>query len=153
MGARNWPRCRCRIVVRSAGMVLIGTTRTLVSAGTEPMLVDFGKANLIDKARQQPDKERMVLKKVKTAGLAPTLESVRNKLDQLLALGYCQVGVVLEVGVGVTGYAPGERVVSNSKLAEVVAAPVNLCTRVPDEVDEVMVAMPLRTLWHPVWGR
>ena len=69
------PRCR-------AGMVLIGTTRTLVSAGTERMLVDFGKANLIDKARQQPDKVRMVLEKVKTDGLAPTLETVRNKLDQ-----------------------------------------------------------------------
>ena len=73
------PRC-------GPGMVLIGTTRTLVSAGTERMLVDFGKANLIDKARQQLDKVRMVLDKVKTDGLAPTLESVRNRLDQPLAL-------------------------------------------------------------------
>ena len=66
-------------------MVLIGTTRTLVSASTDRMLVDFGKANLIGKARQQPDKVRMVLDKVKTDGLAPTLESVRNNLDQPLA--------------------------------------------------------------------
>ena len=127
------PRC-------GPGMVLIGTTRTLVSAGTERMLVDFGKANLIDKARQQPDKVRMVLDKVKTDGLAPTLESVRNKLDQPLPLGYCQVGVVLETGAGVTGFAAGDRVVSNGKHAEVVAAPVNLCARVPDGVDDESAA-------------
>ena len=127
------PRC-------GLGMVLIGTTRTLVSAGTERMLVDFGKANLIDKARQQPDKVRMVLDKVKTDGLAPTLESVRNKLDQPLALGYCQVGVVMETGAGVSGFAAGDRVVSNGKHAEVVAAPVNLCARVPDGVDDESAA-------------
>lgn len=72
----------------------------------------------------------MVLEKVKTDGLAPTLETVRNKLDQPLALGYCQVGVVLEVGAGVSGFVAGDRVVSNGKHAEVVAAPVNLCARV-----------------------
>ena len=127
------PGCR-------AGTLLIGTTRTLVSAGTERMLVDFGKANLLDKARQQPDKVRMVLDKVKTDGLAPTLETVRNKLDQPLALGYCQVGVVLELGAGVSGFAVDERVVSNGKHAEVVAASVNLCARVPDEVDDESAA-------------
>ena len=62
--------------------MLIHTTRTLVSAGTERMLVDFGKAGLIDKARQQPDKVRMVLDKIRTDGLMPTVEAVRNKLDQ-----------------------------------------------------------------------
>ena len=29
---------------------------SLLSVGTERMLVDFGKANLLNKARQQPDK-------------------------------------------------------------------------------------------------
>ena len=58
------------------------------------MLVEFGKANLIDKARQQPDKVRMVLDKIKTDGLMPTMESVFNKLDQPLPLGYCNVGQV-----------------------------------------------------------
>lgn len=72
------------------GDLLIRTTRTLISAGTERMPVDFGKAGLIDKARQQPDKVRQVLEKVKTDGLAPTLAAVR--------LGYCQVGVVAAVG-------------------------------------------------------
>ncbi|WP_300971343.1 hypothetical protein [Thiocapsa sp.] len=79
------------------GAVLIRTTRSLISAGTERMLVDFGKANPLEKARQQPDKVRQVLEKVKTDGLVPTMEAVRNKLEQPLALGYCNVGVVVTV--------------------------------------------------------
>lgn len=116
------------------GQVLIHTERTLVSAGTERMLVEFGKASLIDKARQQPDKVRQVVDKVRTDGLAPTLETVRAKLDQPLALGYCNAGTVIAVGPGVTGFAPGDRVASNGKHAEIVAVPANLCARVPDGV-------------------
>lgn len=91
----------------SSGQLLIRATRSLISAGTERMLVDFGKANPIEKARQQPDKVRMVLDKVKTDGLMPTLDTVRNKLEQPLPLGYCNVGEVLAVGKGVTGFAVG----------------------------------------------
>lgn len=119
-----------------SGQVLIRTARTLVSAGTERMLVDFGKANLIDKARQQPDKVKMVLDKVKTDGLAPTLQAVRQKLDQPLPMGYCHVGMVLDTGAGVTGFAPGERVASNGRHAEVVCVPTNLCAKVPDAVSD-----------------
>jgi hypothetical protein len=60
----------------------------VVSAGTEPILVEFGKANLLDKARQQLDQVRMVLDKVKTDGLMPKLEAVRNKLEQRLRFNY-----------------------------------------------------------------
>ena len=84
------------------GSVLIRTTRSLVSLGTERMLVDFGKANFIQKAKQQPDKVKMVLDKVKTDGLRPTMEAVFNKLGQPLPLGYCNVGEVVAVGKGVT---------------------------------------------------
>jgi hypothetical protein len=69
------------------GQLLIRTSRTLVSVGTERMLVEFGKAGWIEKARQQPDKVRMVLDKIKTDGLVPTFESVMNKLDQPLPHG------------------------------------------------------------------
>ena len=116
------------------GQLLIRSSLTLVSAGTERMLVEFGKANLIDKARQQPDKVRMVLDKIKTDGLMPTMEAVFNKLDQPMPLGYCNVGTILEAGSGAVGFAVGERVVSNGKHAEVVSVPVNLCARVPDSV-------------------
>ncbi len=118
------------------GQLLIRTTRSLVSTGTERMLVDFGKAGLIDKARQQPDKVRMVLDKVRTDGLAPTLAAVRNKLDQPLPMGYCNVGTVVEVGAGVNGFAAGDRVASNGKHAEMVSVPVNLCAKVPDGVGD-----------------
>jgi len=116
------------------GSLLIGSRNTLISAGTERMLVDFGKANLIDKARQQPDKVKMVLNKVVTDGLFTTIDAVRSKLDQPLPLGYCNSGVVLESGVD--GFEKGDRVVSNGNHAEVVRIPENLCAKIPDEVDD-----------------
>lgn len=124
----------------SSGQLLIRTNRSLVSAGTERMLVDFGKANPIEKARQQPDKVRMVLDKIKTDGLMPTLDAVRNKLEQPLPLGYCNVGVVLEAGRGVEGFDVGDRVASNGKHAEVVSVPLNLCARIPDAVSDEAAA-------------
>ncbi|HEX6588858.1 MAG TPA: bi-domain-containing oxidoreductase [Longimicrobiales bacterium] len=118
------------------GELLIATSRTLVSSGTERMLVEFGKANLLDKARQQPDKVRLVLDKMKTDGVLPTLEAVFNKLDQPLPLGYCNVGRIIAVGSGVSGFEVGDRVISNGKHAEVVSVPANLCARVPDGVPD-----------------
>lgn len=121
------PRCQ-------GGQILIRTAVSLVSAGTERMLVDFGKANLIQKARSQPDKVRMVLEKARTDGVAATYDAVRSKLDQPLALGYCNVGRVIESRV--EGLSPGDRVVSNGKHAEVVAVPGNLCARIPENVSD-----------------
>lgn len=121
---------------RRSGHVLIRTARTLVSAGTERMLVDFGRANFIEKARQQPDKVRAVLSKIRTDGLVPTAIAVLNKLDQPLAMGYANVGIVMDIGEGVGGFAVGERVASSGKHAEVVSVPTNLCARVPDGVSD-----------------
>ncbi|MGR5336215.1 bi-domain-containing oxidoreductase [Vibrio gigantis] len=118
--------------------VLIATRKTLVSSGTERMLIDFGKANFIDKARQQPDKVKMVLGKIKTDGLMPTVDAVRSKLDQPLPLGYCNVGTVLDSGD--TGFDIGTRIVSNGNHAEVVRVPKNLCAKVPDNVDDESAA-------------
>jgi len=120
------------------GSLLISSRYTLVSAGTERMLVDFGKANVIDKARQQPDKVKMVLDKVRTDGLMPTIDAVRSKLDQPLPLGYCNAGIVLESGVD--GFEKGDRVVSNGNHAEVVRVPENLCAKIPEEVDDESAA-------------
>ena len=117
-----------------SGQLLIRSTCSLISAGTERMLIDFGKANLIEKVRQQPDKVRIVLDKIKTDGLLPTIDAVRGKLEQPLSLGYCNVGEVLEVGKGVDGFTVGDRVASNGKHAEVVGVPVNLCAKIPNNV-------------------
>lgn len=118
------------------GSLVIATTCSLISAGTERMLVDFGRAGWVAKARQQPEKVRQVLDKVRTDGLLPTIDAVRSKLDQPLPLGYCNVGVVEEVGPEVTGVAVGDRVVSNGAHAQRVVVPHNLCARVPAAVPD-----------------
>lgn len=118
------------------GHLLIQTTATLISAGTERMLVEFGQAGLIAKARSQPEKVKQVLQKIKTDGLFPTLEAVFAKLDEPLPLGYCNVGRVVEVGRGVEGFSVGDRVASNGQHAEMVCVPATLAARVPDNVDD-----------------
>ena len=120
----------------NAGCVLIKTTRSLVSLGTERMLVEFGKANLIQKALQQPDKVKQVLDKIKTDGLLPTLEAVFNKLGSPLPLGYCNVGTIVEVGSGVSEFKVGDRVASNGNHAEFVCVPKNLVAHIPDNVSD-----------------
>ncbi len=118
------------------GALLIRTSRTLISAGTEKMLIDFGKGNLISKAMQQPDKVKQVLDKVRTDGLGPTLQTVRSKLGQPLPTGYCNVGVAESIGAGVAGFDVGDRIASNGKHAGVVSVPQNLCARIPDSVPD-----------------
>ena len=116
------------------GEVLIKTHRTLVSIGTEKMLVEFGKSSLISKARQQPEKVKMVLDKIKAEGLIPTVEAVFKKLGEPLPLGYCNAGEVVAVGEGVTNFKIGDRVASNGQHAEFVAIPKNLVAHIPDNV-------------------
>jgi len=118
------------------GQLLIRSSKTLISAGTERMLVSFGKANLLEKAVQQPDRVRQVLTKMMTDGIRPTLENVFSRLDQPLPLGYCNVGRVIDTGPGVEGFQTGQRVISNGRHAEVVAVPLNLLAAVPDAVSD-----------------
>lgn len=122
------------------GQLLIRTRQTLVSAGTERMLIEFGQANWLEKARQQPEKVRQVVDKFKTDGFGPTLAAVRNKLDQPLAPGYCNIGTVLRLGPGIDRFGIGDRVASNGGHAEVVSVPANLCARVPDSVSDEQAA-------------
>jgi predicted dehydrogenase/threonine dehydrogenase-like Zn-dependent dehydrogenase len=122
------------------GSLLIKSSLTLVSSGTERMLVVFGKASMIDKALQQPEKVQQMLDKVRTDGLYATLDSVRSKLDQPIALGYCNVGTVVAVGNKVSGFQIGDRVVSNGPHAELVAVPQHLCARIPDSVNDETAA-------------
>jgi predicted dehydrogenase/threonine dehydrogenase-like Zn-dependent dehydrogenase len=120
----------------AAGQVLIATRRSLVSAGTERMLLEFGRKGWLDKARSQPERVRQVLDKAKTDGVLQTLEAVRAKLEQPLALGYSSAGVVVAVGAGVSDLAVGDRVACNGKHAELSSVPRHLCARVPDVVSD-----------------
>ena len=122
------------------GHLLIQTRCSLISSGTERMLVSFAKSGLISKARQQPDKVKQVIYKIKTDGLIQTIHSVSNRLDEPLPLGYCNCGIVLEIGEGVEDYSIGDRVVSNGPHAEVVCMPQNLCTKVPDNITDEQAA-------------
>ena len=116
--------------------VLIKTKASIISAGTEKMLVEFGKANFISKIKKQPDKVIDVLGKIKNDGLIDTLESVKNKLDQPISLGYSNVGIIQKVGKNVSGFKVGDRVVSNTPHAEFVCASKNLVALIPDNVDD-----------------
>lgn len=118
------------------GCLLIQTTKSLVSLGTERMLVEFGKSNYLQKAKQQPDKVKQVLDKIKTDGLMPTVNSVFNKLGEPIPLGYCNVGEVVAVGDGVSGFEVGDRVASNGAHAEFVCVPKNLVAHIPENVSD-----------------
>ncbi len=120
---------------RGSGRVLCQTTRTLVSLGTEKMLIEFGKSGWLAKARSQPDKVKQVLQKIRTDGLKTTLEAVRSKLDTPIPLGYCHVGRVIESDEG-SRLQPGDRIISNGPHAEMVVVPENLTARIPDPVSD-----------------
>ena len=117
-----------------AGHLLIKSRCSLISSGTEKMLVSFAKSGLLGKAKQQPEKVKQVFDKIKTDGLLPTLHSVFSRLDEPLPLGYCNCGTIVEVGKGIEGFAVGDRVVSNGPHAEYVCVPKNLCAKVPNNV-------------------
>jgi predicted dehydrogenase/threonine dehydrogenase-like Zn-dependent dehydrogenase len=119
--------------VAGSGLLIEGRC-SVVSVGTERMLLEFGRAGWIDRARSQPDRVAQVLNKVRTDGLAATLETVRSKLDTPFPLGYCHAGVVVEVGSTSLPFEAGDRVVSNGPHAEYVAVPWTLAARIPDRV-------------------
>jgi len=123
-----------------AGHLLIASRVSLISTGTERMLVDFGRSSLITKARKQPERVKMVIDKARTDGLMTTIDAVRSKLNEPLPLGYCHVGVVEAVGANCSGFAVGDRVASNGPHADIVSVPKNLCAKIPDAVSDEQAA-------------
>jgi predicted dehydrogenase len=122
-----YPQCK-------KGHMVVESRVSLISLGTERMLVEFSKSNLLQKAKQQPDKVKQVLDKIKTDGLLQTIGTVMERLDEPLPLGYCNAGVVIEAGSDCTGFKAGDRVISNGPHAEIVSVPKNLVARIPDGV-------------------
>ncbi|ABK19004.1 bi-domain-containing oxidoreductase [Syntrophobacter fumaroxidans] len=116
------------------GHVLIANACSLISAGTEKMVMDLAGKSLLGKARERPDHVRRVLQKLRGEGILQTLAQVREKLDEPMAMGYCSSGIVLACGSGVQEFKPGDRVASNGPHAGVVCVPKNLCATVPDGV-------------------
>jgi predicted dehydrogenase/threonine dehydrogenase-like Zn-dependent dehydrogenase len=120
--------------------LLVRTAATLISPGTERMLVEFGQSGLLGKARAQPEKVRQLVTKIRTDGVKPALEAVVSRLDEPLPLGYSNVGHVLAVGAGVTGFVTGQRVLTNGPHAGIVCVPATLAAPIPDEVDDASAA-------------
>ncbi len=122
-----------------AGEIQVALEASLISAGTERMLIDFANKSLLGKAQERPDLVRKVMDKMQRDGLQATVESVFNRLDEPLPLGYSAAGKVLAVGERVRHkYQVGERVaVAGAGLAnhaEVVTVPQNLVVPVPAEL-------------------
>ena len=117
------------------GEVLVRVGASLVSAGTERMLVEFAEKNILQKAVARPDLVRQVVNKASREGIHSTLSSVRNRLDTDMALGYSNAGEVLEVGAEAIGFKVGERVAcaggGYAVHAEVVRVPKNLVVKIP----------------------
>lgn len=116
------------------GELLVASEFSVISAGTERMLVSFGAASLVKKAAREPGRVRQVIDKATTDGIRPTVDAVRAKLEAPIALGYSSSGVVVEVGEGIVGFEPGDRVATNGPHAEMTVVPARLSARVPDGV-------------------
>ena len=116
--------------------ILIKTKKTLISSGTEKMLINFGKQNYLEKAKGQPEKLKMVIDKIKNDGLIPTYRSIKNKLDEPMQLGYCNVGEIVDLGKDITTFKIGDRVISNSPHAEFVISKENLTCKVEHNISD-----------------
>ncbi|MCO4745128.1 MAG: bi-domain-containing oxidoreductase [Proteobacteria bacterium] len=113
--------------------VLIRTQASLISAGTERMLLEFGRGSLVEKARQQPDKVRQVIAKARTDGILPTVDAVRAKLAMPIPLGYCSAGIVEAVGAEIEDLEVGDRVACNGPHAEFAVLGRNLVAKIPSQ--------------------
>lgn len=121
------------------GQVLVKTAASLVSAGTERMVVEFAGKSLLGKARARPDLLRQMLEKARREGLLPALDAAFNRLDQPLLLGYSSAGIIVGLGEGVTGLKIGQRVAcaggGYAVHAEYAVVPQPLVTPIPDQLD------------------
>jgi len=122
-----------------AGHVLVRTRISLISPGTERLVVAFAKKSLAAKARARPDLVKKVMAKARRDGLKATWNAVRTRLDEPLPLGYSAAGEVVAVGAGLEGaFRAGQRVavagagVANH--AELNVVPRNLAAQIPDGV-------------------
>jgi predicted dehydrogenase len=127
------------VPIPGKGEALVRTEASLVSAGTERMLVEFSEKSLLGKARSRPDLVKQTLDKVRRDGLINTVEAVRNRLDEFLPLGYSSAGKIVEVGDDLQGFKVGDRVACAgggfAVHAEYATVPRNLLVPLPDEVD------------------
>jgi predicted dehydrogenase len=122
-----------------AGQALVKVAASLVSAGTERMVVEFAEKSLVGKARSRPDLVKQVIDKMQREGIIPTIQAAFSRLDQPMALGYSSAGTIVALGPGMDGFHIGQRVAcaggGYAVHAEYNVVPRNLLTPIPDSVD------------------
>jgi predicted dehydrogenase/NADPH:quinone reductase-like Zn-dependent oxidoreductase len=116
------------------GRVVVATTASLISSGTERYVTQLAQSSLLAKARQRPDHVKRVLQKIQQEGLRSTIDQVRARLSEPMPLGYAAAGVVLECARDVQELKAGDRVAVAAPHAGVVSVGKNLCARIPDGV-------------------
>ncbi|MEM1349773.1 MAG: zinc-binding alcohol dehydrogenase, partial [Myxococcota bacterium] len=125
----------------SARQVIVRLTHSVVSRGTEKMLLTFGRAGWLERARQHPERVQQVLDKVWTDGPMVARDALQDRLNRPMQLGYASAGVVHAVGVDVRNFEPGMRVACNGPHAEFVSVPQTFCARIPDGVSSEHAAL------------
>ena len=121
------------------GTALVEVMVSLVSAGTERMLVDFAEKSLIGKARSRPDLVSQMIDKARREGLLTSIDAALNRLEQPISLGYSTAGKIVALGAGMEGFQIGERVAcaggGYAVHAEYNVIPRNLLAPLPENVD------------------
>jgi predicted dehydrogenase len=121
------------------GFALVKVAASLVSAGTERMVVEFAEKNLVGKARSRPDLVKQVMDKARREGFVLTVQAAFNRLDQPMALGYSSAGTIVALGKNMQGFKVGQRVACAgggfAVHAEYNVVPRNLLTLLPKNVD------------------
>jgi predicted dehydrogenase/threonine dehydrogenase-like Zn-dependent dehydrogenase len=121
------------------GTALVRTAASLVSAGTERMVVEFAEKSLVGKARSRPDLTKQVLERARREGLLSTVQSAFSRLDQPMALGYSSAGTIVALGTHMPGFKVGQRVAcaggGYAVHADYAVVPRNLLTLLPKQVD------------------
>ena len=121
------------------GQALVKVETSLVSAGTESMVVEFAEKSLVGKARSRPDLVKQVLDKARREGVVNTMQAAFNRLDQPMALGYSSAGTIIALGKNMSGFKVGQRVAcaggGYAVHAEYNVVPKNLLTPLPKNVD------------------
>ncbi len=134
------PQCGTR-------QLLVRTEFSLISAGTERMMIEMGKKSLLGKARARPDLVRIAFNKAKKEGFIRVFKEAMSRLDTPMPLGYSAAGTVLAVGSDVHGFAAGDRVACTgaglASHAELNVLPAEQCVKLPENVagDEAAFAM------------
>lgn len=124
--------------VVAPGGIIVRNAASLISAGTEKMLIELAQKNIIGKAQARPDLVKQIINKAKKEGLVNTFHNVMSKMEKPMPLGYSAAGIIESVGENVYGFKAGDRVAiagaGYANHAEINYVPKNLAALIPDNV-------------------